>query len=108
MTTFFAAPDGPGPAPVVLVYMDALGLRDELRGIGRRIAGEGYYAVVPDLFYRFGDGITFDAKKLRDPESGEMQRMFALVEQLDDEAIMADTRSLLDELERDPLAMDGP
>src|SRR5919198_4926070 len=30
MTTFFAAPDEAGPFPVVLVYMDALGLRDEL------------------------------------------------------------------------------
>ena len=68
MTTFFAAPEGPGPFPVVIVYMDALGLRDELRGIGRRIAGQGYYAVVPDLYHRFGDGITFDASKLRDIE----------------------------------------
>ena len=32
MTTFFAHPGVGGPFPVVLVYMDALGLRDELRG----------------------------------------------------------------------------
>ncbi len=108
MTTFVAHPDEGGPFPVVVVYMDALGLRDELRGIGRRIAGEGYYAVVPDLFYRFGDGITFDAHKLREPESDEMQKMFALVQRLDDRAVMADTRAILDHVAADPAASSGP
>jgi carboxymethylenebutenolidase len=60
MTTFFAAPEGPGPFPTVVVYMDAAGLRDELRRIARRVAGQGYYAVLPDLYHHFGDGITFD------------------------------------------------
>ena len=108
MTTFFAAPDGAGPSPAVLVYMDALGLRDELRGVGRRIAGEGYCAVVPDFYYRFGDGISFDAAKLRDPDSGEMERMRELMQRLDDRALMADTRAVLDELASDPLVSDGP
>jgi len=108
MTTFVAHPEDGGSYPVVLVYMDALGLREELRGIGSRIAAEGYYAIVPDLYYRFGSGITFDAQKLRDPESDEMQRMFALIQQLDDQAVMADTRALLDLAEGDPVAADGP
>ncbi|HET7352750.1 MAG TPA: dienelactone hydrolase family protein [Gaiellaceae bacterium] len=108
MTTFFAAPDRPGPFFTVLVYMDAAGLRDELRHIGRRIAAHGYYAVLPDLYHHFGDGITFDASKLRDPASDEKERMFAQVEQLSDDAAMADTRALLDRLADDPLASDGP
>lgn len=108
MTTFFAAPDGRGPFPTVVVYMDAAGLRDELREIGRRIAAHGYYAALPDLYHHFGDGITFDASKLRDPDSGELGRMFAQVEQLSDDAVMADTRALLDLLASDPLASDGP
>ena len=108
MTTFFAAPEGPGPFPTVVVFMDAAGLRDELRGIGRQVAGQGYYAVVPDLYHSFGDGITFDASKLRDPDSGELGRMFAQVDQLSDDAVMADTRALLGELAGDPLASDGP
>jgi carboxymethylenebutenolidase len=108
MATFLAHPDGAGPFPVVLVYMDALGLRDELRGIGRRIADEGYYAAVPDLYYRFGDGITFDAHKLHDPESDEMQRMFGFIQRIDDTAVMADTRAVLEFLEGDPAASAGP
>ena len=108
MTTFVAHPDEGGPFPVVVVYMDALGLRDELRGIGRRLADAGYYVAIPDLYHRFGESITFDAAKLGDPETGEMQRMFGLIGQLDDEALMADTRAVLDQLGGDGLASSGP
>jgi carboxymethylenebutenolidase len=108
MPTFVAHPDDGGPFPVVVVYMDGLGLREELRGIARRIAGEGYFVAAPDLYYRFGEGITFDAAKLRDPDSGEMQRMFSHVQQIDDAVVMADTRSMLDALAADPLAGSGP
>ena len=108
MTTFVAHPDEGGPFPVVVVFMDALGLRDELLGLGRRIADQGYYAVVPDLYYRFGDGITFDATKLRDPGSDEMQRMFGTIQRLNDEMVMADTRAILEHLEGNPVAGGGP
>jgi len=108
MTTFVAHPDAGGPFPVVVVYMDALGLRSELRDIGRRIADAGYFVVVPDLYYRQGDGISFDAEKLGDPASDEMQRMFASMQQLDDETVMSDTRAALDQLASDPAAGDGP
>jgi carboxymethylenebutenolidase len=107
MRTFVAHPDDGGPFPVVVVYMDALGLREPLRGIGRRIAEQGYFAVVPDLYYRFGDGIEFDAAKLRDPESGEMQRMFELMQQVSDEMAMSDTQAILDDVGAEPLASDG-
>ena len=54
METFTARPDGDGPFPAVVLYMDAPGIRGELYDFGRRIAGEGYYALVPDLYYRRG------------------------------------------------------
>jgi len=108
MATFVAHPDDGGPFPAVIVYMDALGVRDEMRGVARRIADAGYFAAVPDLYHPFGEGITFDAHALGDPDSGEMQRMFALIGQLDDDAIMDDTRALLDHLDGDPLVSGGP
>ena len=104
MTAFVTHPDEGGPFPVVVVYMDALGLRDELRELGQRIADQGYYAVVPDLYYRFGDGITFDAQKLGDPGSDEMQRMFGTMQRLNDEMVLADTRAILEYVESDPVA----
>jgi carboxymethylenebutenolidase len=108
MTTFLVHPDEGGPFPLVVVYMDALGVRDELRGIARRLSEAGYYVAVPDLYHRFGDGITFDGAKLGDPETGEMQRMFGLISQLDDQALMGDTGALLDQLEGDALISSGP
>jgi carboxymethylenebutenolidase len=56
-----------GSHPGVLIWPDALGLRPSMRGIGRRIAAEGYSVVVPNPFYRlskapFTDGSKFDFK----------------------------------------------
>ena len=56
-----------GSHPGVLVWPDALGLRPSMRGIGKRIAAEGYSVIVPNPFYRiskapFTDGSTFNFK----------------------------------------------
>jgi carboxymethylenebutenolidase len=52
MNTFVVHPDGPGPHPVVLFYMDAPGKREELHDMARRLAAGGYYVVLPNLYYR--------------------------------------------------------
>src|SRR4029077_7851408 len=55
MPSFVACPDGPGQAsqyPAVIFYMDAPGIREELRNMTRRIAKQGYFAVLPDMYYR--------------------------------------------------------
>jgi carboxymethylenebutenolidase len=60
-----------GSHPGVLIWPDAFGLRPSMRGIGRRIAAEGYSVVVPNPFYRiskapFTDGSKFDFKNPAD------------------------------------------
>jgi len=45
-------PEGEGPWPAVIVYMDALGMRPALVDVARRLAENGYLALLPDLFYR--------------------------------------------------------
>jgi carboxymethylenebutenolidase len=45
-------PEGAGPWPAVIVYMDALGMRDALVGVAQRLADNGYLTLLPDLFYR--------------------------------------------------------
>jgi len=45
-------PEGAGPWPAVIVYMDALGMRDALIGMAQRLADNGYLTLLPDLFYR--------------------------------------------------------
>jgi carboxymethylenebutenolidase len=51
MTTFITHPGRGGPFPVVLFYMDSLGIREELRDMARRVAAAGYLVVLPDLHY---------------------------------------------------------
>ena len=52
MPAFAACPDGVGPFPPIIFYMDAPGIREELRNMARRIAKQGYFCLLPDLYYR--------------------------------------------------------
>ena len=50
-----------GSHPGVLVWHDSPGLRPVIRALGKRIAAEGYSALVPNLFYRAARAPVFDA-----------------------------------------------
>jgi carboxymethylenebutenolidase len=54
MPSFAVCPDEPGPFPPVIFYMDAPGIREELRNMARRIAKQGYFVLLPDMYYRLG------------------------------------------------------
>lgn len=85
---FIAHPDGAGPYPAVVVYMDVLGIREELRDFARRLAAEGYFALLPDLFYREGR-VRFD------PANGGLEKMFAIGRALTIDMVMRDTQAML-------------
>jgi carboxymethylenebutenolidase len=57
--SFFVAPEGPGQWPAIILYMDAPGIREELRNMARRIAKQGYACILPDLYHRYGQ-LRFD------------------------------------------------
>jgi len=82
-------PDGDGPWPGVLMIPDAGGLRDTFRDMGDRLAGLGYVALVPDIYYRAGDWAPFDVNTLfTDP--AERARMGGLASALTNDRITAD------------------
>ena len=54
MSTFISHPERGGPHPVIVFYMDAPGIREELRDMARRLATSGYYVMLPHLYYRAG------------------------------------------------------
>ena len=54
MPSFAVSPDGEGPWPGIIFYMDARGMREELRNMARRIAKAGYFVLLPDVYYRLG------------------------------------------------------
>lgn len=62
LPAFTACPSEPGPYPAVILFMDAPGIREELRNMARRIAKHGYYCLLPDLYYRLGT-LRFDVPR---------------------------------------------
>ncbi|MCH9046927.1 MAG: dienelactone hydrolase family protein [SAR324 cluster bacterium] len=54
---YFAAPGGDGAAPGVVVIQEIFGVNSHIRSVVERLAGEGYAALAPDLFWRVRPGI---------------------------------------------------
>ncbi|MGB9095233.1 dienelactone hydrolase family protein [Erwinia sp.] len=61
MPAFHAKPrNASGPLPVILVVQEIFGVHEHIRDICRRLAGEGYLAVAPELYFRQGDPAEYD------------------------------------------------
>src|ERR1700757_4989714 len=52
MNTFICHPERDSPHPAIMFFMDAPGIREELRDMARRLGTVGYYVVLPNLYYR--------------------------------------------------------
>jgi carboxymethylenebutenolidase len=87
-------PDGAGPWPAVIFFMDALGIRPEMHVMARRLASAGYYVLQPNLFYRAGRSPLLDAAKVF-TDKAEMGKMLGLIRQLTPEVIVRDAGAWL-------------
>jgi carboxymethylenebutenolidase len=95
-------PQGAGPWPGVLVFMDGLGIRPAMLELGERLATYGFYVLLPDLFYRSGPYEPMDPHTVfTDPEKRKvlMEKFFALATSAN---IMSDTSAFLDHLGAHP------
>ncbi len=54
---YLARPEGDGPFPGVIVYMEIFGVNAHIRDVTERVAAEGYAAIAPDYFHRSGPGV---------------------------------------------------
>jgi len=104
MPTFTACPDGTGPYPGIIFYMDAPGIREELRAMARRIARHGYFCVLPDMYYRLGL-LRFDVPRRDD---AMFQCMRAAMNSLTNAMVMDDTAGLLGYLDSQDKVTPGP
>jgi carboxymethylenebutenolidase len=103
---FLAHPRSEGPYPAVLLLMDAFGPRPYLYEMCEQLAHEGYYVLLPNLFYRNLKAPFVDLTPPLDDE--KMARahevVIPLARGLDHEAALKDIESFLAFLDRQPQA----
>jgi len=94
MPVYLAEPTAAGRHPAVIVVMEAFGLNKHIEDVTRRIAGEGYVALAPDVYHR----------SLPDNKVGydELPKAIGLMQKLDDAKIVTDIRAALDFLATRP------
>lgn len=110
MTTFVVHPDKGGPFPVAVLYMDGVGYREQVKANARRFAADGYYCVAPDLFYRSGEGLTFDMAQLAAEgfKGPAAEWLMSAVAAVKPESVAADTEAIFTAIAGDPAADSGP
>lgn len=90
-------PEGDGPWPGVLLFPDAGGARETMRAMADRLAGMGYVALVPDVYYREGEWTPFDIATVFSDET-ERARLSGFMSSLTRDRIISDTGAYLDYL----------
>lgn len=109
MDCFVVRPDEGGPFPAVIMYMDAPGIREELRDMARRIAATGYHVFLPNMYYRVGreGAYGFDRTRIREDDA-ELQKMFAVMRSLSNADVVNDTAPMLACIAEDSGVSPGP
>lgn len=105
-----AYPEGAGPFPAVLLYMDILGPRPVLRDMALTIADDGFYVLLPNLFYRSGPAPLSDLSGIGTPEGREavIGRLRPLAMGLTPELALSDAGAYLDFVAAQDEVAEGP
>ncbi len=94
-------PEGSGPWPGVVMYVDAGGVRDTMREMAQTLADQGYAVLLPDVYYRHGDWAPFDMRTVfGDPE--QRTRLMTMVGSVTPDMIAADAGAFFDFLDSRP------
>ena len=83
-------------APAVVVLQEIFGVNQVMRDITDRLAGQGYLAICPDLFWRIEPGID-----ITDKSEAEWKRAFALMNAFDVETGVTDIAATIDHIRGD-------
>lgn len=109
MDCFTCHPEEGGPFPAIVLYMDAPGIREELRDMTRRLATVGYYVILPNMYYRTGreGNYGFNLAEIRKDPS-QLQKMFDVMNSLTNALVVEDTRAMVPWLRAQEAVADGP
>jgi carboxymethylenebutenolidase len=109
MPVYVARPTAGGPYPIVVVYMDVNGIRDELKRFTLRFASAGLHAVLPDFYYRLGSNIAFDHRTpIHERSKQDIERVVAVMNSLTDDMVIADSGTLIATLRAQQAVHQGP
>ncbi len=94
-------PEGSGPWPGVVMYVDAGGVRDTMHAMAQQVADHGYAVLLPDVYYRHGNWEPFDMRTVfADPE--QRTRLMSMVGSVTPDMIASDAGAFFDFLESRP------
>lgn len=91
-------PDDAWAPAIVVLFMDAPGIRPALHEHAERLVGAGYTAVLPDLYYPFDPAERPNADLLKAGDPEEFKRMQGLVARVPDDDVLEDTTLMLEAL----------
>jgi len=106
--SFIYHPEGDGPWPGVLMFMDGPGMRPAIQAVAQRLADAGYYVLLPDLFYRSGPYAPIDAAKVFSDKASREQHRETFMAKATPKAVMSDLPALLDFLAAAPQVAPAP
>jgi len=92
-------PEEQGKWPAVLFYMDGFGVRPDLFKMAERLASNGYYVVLPNLYHRWDIKEPIRIEDIM-KEGPARDKLFAMVSELTPEKVMSDTNALLEFIEK--------
>lgn len=95
MNTYSVRPEDSGPLPVVLMLMDAPGVREGLREICRRIAQSGYYVLLPNLYYRTARDFVLGATRNHPDAEANLKKMQGMIASISNARVAADVGTVL-------------
>jgi carboxymethylenebutenolidase len=94
-------PEGSGPWPGVVMYVDAGGVRDTMHEMAQRLAYQGYAVLLPDVYYRHGDWAPFDMRTVfSDPE--QRTRLMTMIGSVTPDMVADDAGAFFDFLDSRP------
>jgi carboxymethylenebutenolidase len=106
MSTFICQPERFAPHPAVVLFMDAPGIREELRDMARRLGSVGYYVMLPNMYYR--SNVEELGPVVGEANVATRQKALQLMATINVPMVMQDVDALIAFASQDPAASKGP
>jgi carboxymethylenebutenolidase len=100
MATYVYEPES-APKGIVILYMDAGGIRPELRAMAKRFSDGKYLVLMPDLYHRMGRLISFDTKRAA-TDPAYVEDIVRHIRSVTNAYAIVDTRAVLEWADQEP------